>query len=236
MRTNRTVTAAMALTLAIGLAACDTGQEAGPSDQGATGTQDARGSQDAQGGQDGGASSAAGPDGAAPATASEPQATEADDDPDDDVEDNDEDGVVGLGPGAEVTPSALAALESAVAAAGGTAYEVDDREDGFWEVGVVTGGSTTVVTVSPDGTTVDSTEEGGSALDAETAEAVAAAQTTLADAVVAAVGTGEGQLGSAGLGEQDGTWAWSVTVTSPDEDDVKLLVDPTTGKVVRPGG
>ncbi len=230
MRTNRTVTAAMALTLAIGLAACDTGQEAGPSDQGATGTQGTQGSQDA-----GSASSAAGPDGAAPSTAAEPQATEADDDPDDDVEDNDEDGVVGLGPGSEVTPSALAALESAVAAAGGTAYEVDDREDGFWEVGVVTGGSTAVVTVSPDGTTVDSTEEGGGGLDAETAEAVAAAQTTLADAVVAAVGEGEGQLGAAGLGEQDGTWAWSVTVTSPDEEDVELLVDPTTGRVGRPG-
>lgn len=227
MRTNRTMTAAMALTLALGLTACDAGQDGAAPDQGVSGT---------QAGRDGGSTSAAvGPDGAAPSTASEPRATEADDDPDDDVEDSDKDGVVGLGPGSEVTPSALAALESAVAAAGGTAYRVDDREDGFWEVGVATGGTTVLVTVSPDGTTVDSTEEDTADLDAQTAEAVVAAQTTLADAVVAAVQTGDGQLGSAGLTEQDGTWAWAVTMTNPDEDDVEVLVDPATGKVSRPG-
>src|SRR5690606_10915737 len=165
------------------------------------------------------------------------EATEADDDTDDDGEDDDSDGVVAGGPAADLTPSALAAIETALGEVDGTAYEVDDREDGFWEVDVLTSDGSVVVTVAPDGTTVDGTsDDSDDALPDAGRQALASARVSLAEAIVAAVRASEGQLDSAGLAEQDGKWWWRVVVDSTDEDDIELRVDPVTAEVVASAG
>src|SRR5690606_13670944 len=148
-------------------------------------------------------------------------------DTDDDGEDDDGDGVVAGGPAADLTPSALAAVETALAEVEGTAYEVDDREDGFWEVDVLTADGATEVTVGPDGTTVDGTaDDADDTRDDAGRQALAGAQVTLAEAIVAAVRAAEGQLDSAELAEVDGAWWWRVVVDSTDQDDIELRVDP----------
>jgi uncharacterized membrane protein YkoI len=164
-------------------------------------------------------------------------ATESDDDPDDDGRDDDSDGVVGGGPAADLTPSALAAIETALGEVDGTAYEVDDREDGFWEVDVMTEGGAVEVTVAPDGTTVDGTaDDSDDGLEDAGRQALAGARMTLAEAIVAGVRASEGQLDSAELADQDGGWWWRVVVDTPDQDDVELRIDPATGKVVAGAG
>ncbi|TQM96181.1 hypothetical protein FB476_1045 [Ornithinimicrobium humiphilum] len=164
------------------------------------------------------------------------EATEADDDPDDDGVDDDGDGVVGGGPAADLTPSALAAVETALGEVEGNAYYVDDREDGFWEVDVATTDGAMRVTVGPDGTTVDGTpSQTPDALPDPGRQALAEAQLTLAEAVVEAVRAARGQLESAALVERDGGWTWQVVVDTPDQEDVELLVDPVTGEVTGEG-
>ena len=119
----------------------------------------------------------------------------------------------------------------------GTAYEVDDREDGFWEVDVLTADGATEVTVGPDGTTVDGTaDDADDTLDDAGRQALAGAQVTLAEAIVAAVRAADGQLDSAELAEVDGAWWWRVVGDSPDQEDIELRVDPATGEVVASEG
>ena len=247
MRTHRSLSAALTLTMALALTACDGGEEdiatpAGPTSAapteeqaGATATDDVAvtaadtPTQD----PDDDSEDTAGQDGA---DATE-EATEPDDDTDDDGEDDDGDGVVAGGPAADLTPSALAALETALAEVEGTAYEVDDREDGFWEVDVMTTDGATEVTVGPDGTTVDGmADDTDDALEDAGRQALAAAQVTLAEAVVAAVRAAEGQLDSAELAQVDDVWWWRVVVDSPDQEDIELRVDPATGEVVASEG
>lgn len=221
MRSDRSITAAMALTLAVSLAACSDDGPA-PPDRAPT-TADAG---------DASADPGAGT-GEAAVTSAPAQATEADDDPVDDERDDDEDGVVGLGPGAETTAAGLAAVDSAVAAVGGegpAAYALDDREDGFWEVEVLGQDGASTVTVSPDGTLVDGAEDAEEP-PAAARRALAEARTSLAEAVVAATRSAEGQLEEAALAEHDGGWSWRVVVDTQDEEDVELFVDPATGTV-----
>lgn len=170
----------------------------------------------------------------APATG---EATEPDDDTDDDGQDDDSDGVVGGGPAADLTPSALAALETSLGQAEGAAYQVDDREDGFWEVGLSTADGPVVVTVAPDGTTVDGVVAGSDdTLGDAGRQALAGAQVPLAEAIVAAVRASAGQLDAAELAQLDGAWWWRVTVDSPSQQDIELRVDPATGEVVATAG
>jgi uncharacterized membrane protein YkoI len=257
MRTNRSLSAALILTLTLTLTACAdgdaespgaTGTSAEPAEEAATATatQDdaqtasAVESDDSDGTEDDGSddedADETSDDDSAEASGTG-EATEPDDDADDDGRDDDSDGVVGGGPAADLTPSALAAVETALGEVDGTAYEVDDREDGFWEVDVMTEDGAVEVTVAPDGTTVDGTaDDSDDALDDAGRRALAGARFTLAEAVVAAVRASEGQLDSAELAEHDGGWWWRVVVDSPDQDDVELRVDPVSGKVVAGAG
>lgn len=247
MRTNRGVTsAAMALTLAVVLAGCDTDDGGGPG--GPTGSQDVRTTTSPDGtAQTGAAGQTSGPstgDEEARTTQASPEGDQdadptdvADDDTDDDGRDDDSDGVVGGGPAADLTPSALAAVETALGELGGTAYSVDDREDGFWEVQLLVDGAPVLAILSPDGTILESSSpDDDEELDDGKAEAVAAAGTTLAEAVVAAVRAAEAQLDSAELEEVDGAWSWTVTVDTAEKEDVVLHVDPASGKVVASKG
>lgn len=255
MTSNRSLPAALALTLSLALTACgsgddepvpaptgsaaatEAGQEAtatATQDPGETATESPAGTQEPSGDDEDEAEDTAGgtDDGAATG-----EATEADDDTDDDGEDDDSDGVVGGGPAADLTPSALAAVESALGDVDGTAYRVDDREDGFWEVDVMTADGASQVTVAPDGTTVDGVADAtDDPLDDAGRKALAGAQVTLAEAVVAAVRASQGQLDSAELASVDGAWWWRVVVDSASEQDVELRVDPATGEVVASAG
>lgn len=253
MRTHRSISAALTLTLALALSACDGGeddptsveptgeqgatasapQDAERTDTGATATETSVGGtaesteddDEDDGGDDGGSEESTG------------KATEPDDDTDDDGVDDDSDGVVAGGPAADLTPSALAAVETALGEADGTAYKVDDREDGFWEVDVLTAGGVVEVTVAPDGTTVDGTsDDADDALPDAGRQALADARVSLAEAIVAAVRASKSQLDSAELAEQDGKWWWRVVVDSSDEDDIELRVDPVTAEVVASAG
>lgn len=264
MRTNRSISVALTLTLALALSACggdaDGPTSVGPSgEQGATATapQDARPTETEEPAETdddtstesaeaaatetsgGTAAETTGDDGGDDDDSEEStgEATEPDDDTDDDGEDDDSDGVVAGGPAADLTPSALAAIETALGEADGTAYEVDDREDGFWEVDVLTADGAVEVTVAPDGTTVDGTsDDSDDALPDAGRQALAGARVSLAEAIVAAVRASEGQLDSAELAEQDGDWWWRVVVDSTDEDDIELRVDPVTAEVVASAG
>lgn len=87
------------------------------------------------------------------------------------------------------------------------------------------------VTVSPDGTTVESTEEDD--LDAEDRDALDAASITVVEAIEIAVGEVGGVLDDVELDEEDGTYAWEVTLDGTDSgDDVEVLVS-VTGEVLR---
>ncbi len=200
----------------------------------ATGTDDADeddADEDAAGTDDSDEDAAGGTDDA-PAAATEP-----DDDTDDDGVDDDGDGVVGGGPAADVTPSALAAVESALGEVEGSAYRVDDREDGFWEVDVMTPEGARVVTVRPDGITVDGIgDQVEDPLDDAGRQALSGATVSLAEGVVAAVRAAQGQLDSAALEEVDGAWVWRVVVDTAGQSGVELRVDPATGAVAAAEG
>ncbi|WP_134772636.1 PepSY domain-containing protein [Ornithinimicrobium flavum] len=136
-------------------------------------------------------------------------------------------------PGAEdVTSLALAAVATAETETAGIAYEIDDQDDdGTWEVDVRAGDRSVEVTVSPDGTTVESTEEDD--LDAEDRDALDAASITVVEAIEIAVGEVGGVLDDVELDEEDGTYAWEVTLDGTDSgDDVEVLVS-VTGEVLR---
>lgn len=251
------MSAALALTLALALTACDRGGDEATSptpdevaatteDQGATATAtgtpeetstESPSEEESQEPEETGA--AGGVEGEEPddseGTVEAPEtgeATEPDDDPDDNGQDNDDDGIVGGGPAADLTPSALAAIETAVGQADGTPYQVDDREDSFWEVDVATDGGATTVTVAPDGTTVDSARDAEDPLSEAGRQALGEAQVSLAEAIVAAVQASEGQLDSAELAAVDDAWWWVVVVDSPSEQDIQLRVNIATGEVV----
>ncbi|MDR6690188.1 putative membrane protein YkoI [Microbacterium sp. 1154] len=104
---------------------------------------------------------------------------------------------------------AVRAITTAESRAGGRAFQLE-AEDGAWEVHVASGDREVEVRVSADGGEVRSSSDSG-ALDADDGSALAAAGTTLADAVriAAAQGTG-GAVDEAEL-QRDGTTAtWSI--------------------------
>ncbi|MFK5582289.1 PepSY domain-containing protein [Serinicoccus sp. LYQ131] len=134
----------------------------------------------------------------------------------------------------DVTAAALAAISTAEDAVGGTAYEIDDQDgDGTWEVEVAVGDRSHEVTVSADGAQVVGTpEEDG--LDADDAAALEAAQATLVGAIETAVDEVGGVLDGASLDEEDGSHRFEVELdrTGGDDDDITVVVDAATGEVV----
>lgn len=133
------------------------------------------------------------------------------------------------------TEDQLALLEAVIAVAedeaGGTAYEIDDQDDdSSWEVDVAVDDRSIEVTVSEDGQVVGTEEDD---LDGDDRDALAAATITIVDAAATALGEVDGTLDDIELDEEDGTFAWEVTIDTADEDDVEVYVDVTTGEVIR---
>lgn len=205
-RTRPHLTAALALTLALGLSAC--------------------------GGDD---SSLDGVNADAPVDMTTDDAGATDDATSDQAASTDAAASTGTAAAADdVTAAALAAIGTAEDAVGGTAYEIDDQDgDGTWEVEVAVGDRSHEVTVSADGAQVVGTpEEDG--LDADDAAALEAAQATLAGAVGTAVDEVGGVLDGASLDEEDGSHRFEVELNRTDggDDDITVVVDAATGQVV----
>ncbi|MDQ1123223.1 PepSY domain-containing protein [Microbacterium trichothecenolyticum] len=111
--------------------------------------------------------------------------------------------------------TAVTAVNTAEASAGGRGFHLDREDDVSWEVQVAVGDREVEVTVAADGTTVRSSRDGDGIDDDERA-ALDAAATTLADAVriAAAQNPGGERIDEAHLDEQSGAWAWEVEMQS----------------------
>lgn len=133
----------------------------------------------------------------------------------------------------DLTATALRAIGTAEKEAGGTAYEIDDQDrDGTWEVDVAVDGSSVEVTVAQDGRSVVRTQDDGT-LDEDDRAGLAEATITLQDAIQLAVDEVGGVLDDAGLGEDDGQHHWEVEVDRTDQagDDVEVKIS-VGGKVL----
>lgn len=210
MTTTKHLTIALALTAALGLGACAQEDDA--------------------------------PAGGAEETTSVAQEgaddTQADDTEADDATSDDAAGETAGGPVAAPAPvgegvaAAMTAIATAETEAGGIAYEIDDQDDdGTWEVDVAVDDRSVEVTVSADGSTVEGTEEDD--LDADDRAALDAASITLQEAIETAIGEVGGVLDDAELDEENGEYAWEVTVDGADsgDDDVEVRV-AVTGEVL----
>lgn len=143
----------------------------------------------------------------------------------------------GATPGGDATPNernatALRAIATAAQAAGGTAYELDDADDdGQWEIDVMVGDRNHEVTVAADGQTVVSREEDDA--DTEDRNRLQQAQTTIEQAIEAALMEVPGNLDDVELDDDNGRTVWEVTVDEQNMQDVEVYVDVVTGDVVR---
>lgn len=207
MTKSTSLTIALALSASLGLAACG-------SDDDVTGPGVSAGTTEA--------------------VATPEETGETGDDSDDDATGTSADGTTGaVPPGAEdVTTLALAAVATAETETAGIAYEIDDQDDdGTWEVDVRAGDRSVEVTVSADGTAVEGTEEDD--LDSEDAAALDAASITLVEAIEIAIGEVGGVLDDAELKEEDGRFAWEISLDGTGSgDDVEVLVS-VEGEVLR---
>lgn len=125
----------------------------------------------------------------------------------------------------DVTATALTAIATAEAAAGGQAYEIDDQDDdGTWEVDVRVGNASVEVTVSADGTEV--VEQENDDLDDDDRNALDAASITLTQAIQIAIDEVGGVLDDAELEDNDDgkPYHWEVSIDIPGNDDVEVLV------------
>lgn len=213
-QTNRTLTAALALALAVGLSACGSSDNTvegvdaqSPSAVETTDESTPPTSDDAT------TSDAAATTGGTEETSSDAGSSE-------DAADED------------LTAIALRAIDTAEKEAGGTAYEIDDQDrDGTWEVDVAVDGSSVEVTVSEDGRSVVRTEDDG-ALDDDDKAGLAKATITLQDAIRLAIDEVGGVLDDAELEEENGTHYWEVEVDGTDRgDDIEVNVS-VEGKVL----
>ncbi|AXH95880.1 PepSY domain-containing protein [Ornithinimicrobium avium] len=205
-QTNRTLTAALALALAVGLSACggegDAGDGVNP--QTPTATQPAED------------------------TSAEPTTDDAEDDTSEATEEDQQTSATDAG---DLTATALLAIGTAEDETGGSAYEIDDQgDDGTWEVDVAVDGRSIEVTVSADGTTVVGTEDDD--LDEDDKAGLAAATITLQEAIQIAIDEVGGVLDDAELEEEGGAHHWEVEVDGTDRgDDVEVNVS-VDGKVL----
>src|SRR5699024_4025400 len=134
------------------------------------------------------------------------------------------------GAGDDVTGTVLAAIATAEAETGGTAYETDDQDsDGSWEINVRVDDGSLEVTVSDDGSEVIRTEE--ERLDPEDRDALDAATITIVDAIQIALEEVDGTLDDAELETDDGEQYWEVTIDLDDGHSVEVLVS-VTGEVL----
>lgn len=125
------------------------------------------------------------------------------------------------------------AIATAEEHAGGTAYELDDQDDnGTWEIDVAVGDRSVEVTVSADGTSVVETEDDDD-LDDDDRQALSVATITLEDAILTALAEVPGQLDDAELDDDNGTFAWEITIDVDNDDDVEVYIDVVTGEVLR---
>lgn len=137
------------------------------------------------------------------------------------------------GPSGEVgdLERVLAAIDAAVAEAGGTAYEIEESDDdGIWEVEVAKGVHGVALEVKPNR---DVTEHEEFGLHPEVREGLDQAETDLGSAVETAMSEVDGSFDEARLIEIDGQHYWKVTVdtaaTEEEDDDHQVLVDVTDG-------
>lgn len=133
---------------------------------------------------------------------------------------------------ADTTAVGLAAISTAESAAGGQAYQIDDRnDDKTWEVDVRIGLGSVEVTVSGDGTQVYSQGEGG--LDDDLHAALAGATITLSEAIQIAVEDSGGMLREVEL--EDATDAaphhWEVSLNTGQPTDTEVSIS-MTGEVI----
>ena len=207
--TNRTLTATLALTLALGLAACGTDDTPSISTAGQPAAE---------------ASSEPTTDSAADDSTASDTA--------DDTNGGDDAAATDAGSADDLTAAALAAIATAEAEAGGTAYEIDDQDDdGTWEIDVRVGDRSVEITVSADGATVVETDDDDD-LDSDDRAALDAATITLTEAIEIAINEVGGVLDDAELETDDGQHAWEVTVDTDAKDDVDVLVS-VTGEVIK---
>ncbi|WEV77749.1 hypothetical protein O9K63_14305 [Janibacter cremeus] len=137
------------------------------------------------------------------------------------------------GPSGEVgdLERVLAAIEAAVAEAGGTAYEIEESDDdGIWEVEVAEGVHGVALEVKPNH---DVTEHEEFGLHPEAREGLDQAEIGLGSAVETAMSEVDGSFDETRLIEIDGQHYWKVTVdtaaTEEEDDDHQVLVDVTDG-------
>ncbi|MCK0111512.1 PepSY domain-containing protein [Ornithinimicrobium sp. F0845] len=136
----------------------------------------------------------------------------------------------------DLTATGLAAIDTAEAETGGTAYEIDDLDDdGTWEVDVRVDDHSVEVKVSADGAEVLQTEQDD--LDDDDRAALEAATITLQDAIELAVSEVGGVLDDAELeGEGNGNpHHWEVSVDTDERDDIEVLIS-VTGEVLGTDG
>lgn len=111
--------------------------------------------------------------------------------------------------------TAVAAINTAEATAGGRAFELERGDDDTWDVHVAVGDREVEVRVAPDGTGVQSSRD-DDGIDADERAALDAAVTTLADAVriATAQNPGRERLDDVQLDREDDTWTWEVEMQS----------------------
>lgn len=130
----------------------------------------------------------------------------------------------------DITQAGLRAIATAEAEVGGTAFAIDDEDDDqTWEVDVAAGDRQVEVEVSADGTQVTGTDDDD--LDDDDRAGLQQAQVEIGDAIQTAVAEVDGTLDDAELTEDDGQFAWEVSVDTSD-DDIEVHVDITTGDVL----
>jgi uncharacterized membrane protein YkoI len=133
----------------------------------------------------------------------------------------------------ERNAAALRAIATAEQDQNGKAYEIDDEEnDDTWEVDVMVGDRSVEVKVSGDGNNVISSGDDNDAEEEDRAR-LARAQTTLQQAIEAAVREAPGAVDDVELGEEDGRDAWEVTIDTTEIADVEVYVSPEDGSIIR---
>lgn len=132
----------------------------------------------------------------------------------------------------ERNAAALRAVGTAAAAAGGTAYELDDEDDyRRWEVDVMVGDRSVEVTVSGDGTTVISQDDDDDD-DEDDRARLGRATVSMTEAIEIALAEVPGLLDDVELDDEDGQDVWEVGIDT-GSDDVEVSVSTTDGTVVK---
>lgn len=122
----------------------------------------------------------------------------------------------------------LAAVDLAESETGGVAFELDDDDDGTWEIQVADGEDELEVLVSADGAEMLGIEPDGR-LDDEDRQALDAATITLTEAIEIAAEHAAGQVDAVDLDEEDGVFTWEVDFT----DDVEVYLNVENGEVLK---